>query len=407
MLRRSLAILAALLVVALESALAQTDAPRTLTLAEATQRAVASSPALAAARLQRPIDLAGIAVAGERPNPDISYEAAKETPRQSIGANLPVELGGKRHHRIEVARATVAVGEAELVRTVIDVRREVRRVYFEAVAASQRAQMADDLRGLGQRARDAANVRVTAGDVPRSDLTLSDLALANAESDVISAHGEADAALIELNTLMGQPPGARWTLSDPLSTGAPITSEQASELAARANVELQLVDRQIDEQMARVDLAKAMTVPDVSVGGAFTYDAEPEFRYGWRVTGGVTIPVFTSHKAGVTVEQATLARLRQEREAIAARIAGGISAALSRATAARDQLTRYQSVILPLALEAERQAQAAYTGGQMSLPLLVQALITARETRQRGLQAGLDYQHALSDLERAIGSSLP
>ena len=97
---------------------------------------------------------------------------------------------------------------------------------------------------------------------------------------------------------------------------------------------------------------------------------------------------------------------------VASELAGAVIEAMQALDAgiqgqARDQLTRYQTVILPLALEAERQAQAAYNGGQMSLPMLVQALMTARETRQRGLQAGLDYQHALTERERAIGSSLP
>ena len=92
--------------------------------------------------------------------------------------------------------------------------------------------------------------------------------------------------------------------------------------------------------------------------------------------------------------------------ALVARITGSISAALARATVARDQINRYETSILPLALEAERQAQAAYDGGQISLPVLVQALMTARDTRQRGLQAGLDYQHALTELDRAIGAPI-
>jgi outer membrane protein, heavy metal efflux system len=379
----------------------------TLTLTDALERAVTTSPTIATARLQHPIDIAGVAVAGERPNPDVSYEAAKETPRQAIGATLPIEIGGKRQRRIEVAKAAIAVGDAELSRVIVDVRREVRRLYFEAVAAEQKAQIADDLRALGQRARDAANARVIAGDSARSDLTLSDLSLANAESELTGARGEAEAARAELNTVIGQPPETRWTFADPLSSGALMTSQQATDLAARSNADLQVLDRQIEEQTAKVTLAKALTVPDVSVGGSFTYDAEPEFRYGWRVTGGVTVPVFTTHKAGVAVEQATLARLKQEREAVVSRIAGSVSAALSRATAARDQIRRYETVILPLALEAERQAQAAYNGGQISLPVLIQAITTARDTRQRGLQAGLDYQHALTELERAIGGSLP
>ena len=143
-----------------------TPAAPALTLSEAMERAVAANPAIAAARLQRPIDVAGIDVAGERPNPDVLYEAEKETPRQAIGGTLPIELGGKRSRRLDVAKATVAVSDAELARVIAGVRRDVRRAYFDAVAAQMRAQISDDLRALAQRARDAANARVVAGDVP-------------------------------------------------------------------------------------------------------------------------------------------------------------------------------------------------------------------------------------------------
>ena len=149
-----------------------------------------------------------------------------------------------------------------------------------------------------------------------------------------------------------------------------------------------------------------MTAPDVAVSSTFTYDAEPEFQYGWRLGVSATVPCVHEaprRRAGRRVRVGPApGRTRRGRDrGWRARS----SAALTRATAARDQMTRYQSSILPLALESERQAQAAYSGGQTGLPALVQALQTARETRQRGLQAGLDYQHALADLERAIGAS--
>lgn len=400
------ALLATALCVSGVTAFAQAEGPAALTLSDATERAMAANPTIAAARLQRPIDVAGVAVAGERPNPDLLYEASRETPRQAIGATLPIELGSKRLRRIDLAKTTVAVGDASLARLIAEVRREVRHAYFEAVAADLRVQIADELRALAQRARDAANARVVAGDVPRSDLTLSDLALATGENELVGARGEAMATHAELNTLLGQPADTPLALADPLSGGAIIAPQEAFELATQSNVDVQVLDRQIAEQLAKVGLATALTFPDVAAGGTFTYDAEPEFHFGWRVSGGVTVPIFTRHKAGVVVEESTLARMKQERAALVARITGNISAALARATAARDQINRYETSILPLALEAERQAQAAYDGGQISLPVLVQALMTARDTRQRGLQAGLDYQHALTELDRAIGAPI-
>src|SRR5262245_48468670 len=112
-----------------------------LTLAAAIERAVAANPTIAAARLQRPIDAAAVAVAGARPDPEFTYEWSKETPRQAIGGTLPIELGSKRQRRIDLANAAVAVSDAELARVIADVRNEVRRAYFEAVAADARVRI--------------------------------------------------------------------------------------------------------------------------------------------------------------------------------------------------------------------------------------------------------------------------
>ena len=377
-----------------------------LSLTAAIERALAANPEIAAARLQRPIDAAGVAVAAQRPNPEIVYEASRETPRQAIGGTLPIELGGKRARRIELANATFAVGEADLARVVAEIRNDVRRAYYEVVAADSLVQIADDVRSLAQRARDAAKARVDAGDVPQSDLTQADLVLANSEIDLAGARGEAAATRADLNALLGQNADTPLTLSDSMSAGRLPTAAEALAQATSVNGGLQVLDRRIAEQTVRVALTRTLKTPDLAAGSAFVYDADPEFRFGWRVSFGVTLPLFTTHKAEVTVEEMALAKLRAERTAILVRMNGAIGAALARATAAADRMTRYESTILPLAREAERQAQAAYNGGQTGLPALVQALQLARETRQRGLDAGLDYQRALADLERAIGAAI-
>src|SRR4051794_27021860 len=68
---------------------AQTPPAPGLTLTQAIERALAANPTIGAARLQRPVDVAGIGVARERPNPEFAYEASKETPRQAFGGTLP------------------------------------------------------------------------------------------------------------------------------------------------------------------------------------------------------------------------------------------------------------------------------------------------------------------------------
>src|SRR6187431_2704311 len=93
---------AAMFIALAASVRAQSQVPATggLSLSGAIERALGANPSIAAARLQRPIDRAGVGIAGERPNPELAYELSKETPRQAITATLPIELGGKRARRL-------------------------------------------------------------------------------------------------------------------------------------------------------------------------------------------------------------------------------------------------------------------------------------------------------------------
>jgi cobalt-zinc-cadmium efflux system outer membrane protein len=386
--------------------LAQQAASPPLTLGSALDRALVTNPVIAAARLRRPVDLAGVNVARERLNPDVTFEAAKDAPKEGVGASFPIELGGKRQKRIGLAQAGVSAGEAEIDRVIAEVQNDVRRAYFEAVAADRLVALAQDSRQLAVRARDAARARFNAGDVAQSDVAQTELTLASADDDVLSAKGEAAAARADLNTVIGQPATTPLTLADDLTAAGVLELDAALSLAARSNTEIVALDRRIAEQAARRDLAGALRTPDLTAGAGVTFNGQPDFAVGWKMNVGLTVPLFTTHRAGVELEAAELARLRAEREAFGARVIGAVTAALARVAAARERVAHFQSTTLPLVESVERFAQTAYAAGQQPLAALLQALQQTRETRRTGLGMALAYQLALADLERAIGTSI-
>lgn len=394
---------------------AQTPAPpaaaaqpqgQRLTLAAALARALEANPAIIAARFRRNVGEAGIGVAGQRLNPEVTYEAEKETPRQAIGASFPLELGGKRGRRLDLARAGLDAANADIDAAIADVRNDVRRAYWALAAAAARVTIAGDARGLAVQMRDAADARFTAGDAPRLEAVQTALIFFDADNELTAANGELAGARAELNALLGQPLTDPVVAADTMTLLPVPTAADATARASTTNAELAALDRHIAEQVARRDLARTLRIPDASAGGSVTYDAQPEFSVGWRVSFGVTLPIFTQHREDVVLEDAELGRLRAERNARASAIGGAVAAAVARATAARDQFTQFQAEILPRAVDLERMAQDGYTAGQTSLTVLLQALQSARDTRRRGLDAALAFQFALADLERAIGSPL-
>ena len=161
---------AALLLVCLgvPDSFAQQDSPANpLTLQAALAAADEHNQTLIAARLGRTADLAGIDVAKQRPNPEASFEAGRDTPHEAFSIGIPLEFGGKRARRVDLANATLARTTADLIVQALDIRRSVRVAYFELVAAATRLQVITALRGFAERTRNAARDRFESGAAPR------------------------------------------------------------------------------------------------------------------------------------------------------------------------------------------------------------------------------------------------
>ncbi|HWB29134.1 MAG TPA: TolC family protein [Vicinamibacterales bacterium] len=378
-----------------------------LTVEAAVQKALAANRALQSARLSLPVAAADVQIARERPNPDFLFETERETPKQAVGLSLPIELGHKRQARIALADASSKVAEADVARTEADIENDVRRAYYTAVAADRRVALSEEIRGLAQRLRDTAATRAQAGDVAELEVVQLTIGVLEADQDVSAARGDAAAARADLDVLLGEPSTASFTLTDDL-TAAPLPAlPGVLARVAEANSTLLGLERRITEQTARRDVAASLKVPDLNVSGSVTYLAMPEFRVGWRASAGMTVPLFSSHTAGVTREDAELARIRAERDATRIAIDSAVTVAFVRAAAVREQVLRFNQEILPALERADSMIQEGYTAGHTPLVTVLAALRQSRESRAKGLQAALDYQLALTDLERAAGTRLP
>lgn len=375
-----------------------------LTLQSALDRAIQANPRLVALRLRRSVNIASRDVAAERLNPEFRAEFAKETPKEGYTLAIPWETAGKRAKRIAVGEAVVSTGDAELAQTTADVRADVRHAFVARFAADSRRAVLDEMQELARRARDAAQARFDAGEAPRLEVLQAELALADAENQAGAARGAVEAARVSLNALLGFPLDAPTPIDMEVNVGPSVGVAAAVERARTANTELALLERRFAEQRTRIALARALRQPDITPEATLTRRAEPEFTNGWRAAVAITVPILTTHAAGVRVEEAALAQLASERDATLARVTSEVAAAAATADAQRTQYLRYRDEIVPQALEVERMAEDSYTLGQTGIAAYLQSLQATRDVRLRALASAADLQNALAELERTIGA---
>src|SRR5712692_6839472 len=101
-----------------------------LTYQAALDLALSRNLGLAAARRQRAIREAAVRTARQYPNPDLTFEATQDLPHQVVTVGVPLEIGGKRGRRIDLAKEELTLADVDVQAELRAVRKELRQAFY-------------------------------------------------------------------------------------------------------------------------------------------------------------------------------------------------------------------------------------------------------------------------------------
>jgi cobalt-zinc-cadmium efflux system outer membrane protein len=361
-----------------------------------------------AVRARRAVAEAGVRIAGERPNPEFNAAYTRSEPRLNLTVTQPIEIGGQRARRIEVARNELRLTDLDVDAALRDLRHDLRVAYFNLALSRNTRDLARQVVAQANRLVEIAEARFEAGDIAQFEVLQARLAAARASVDLSRTENNERVALAAINQLLNRAPQSPLDLS--VSLFVPRQNVNAAQLISQSlsqNVELRAAEQQIVAEQSRLRLARAERIPTPSIGpGIEAFDESLPHRYGLTMQVTVPLPVFNRGNAEVARSSALVEQLTLERDDARQRISAGIGQAALRLDAARQQVDFYETRLLPDAERVRAMAEEAYRAGQTGLLPVIDAQRNALEVRQGYLQALFDYQSALADLEQTAGVPL-
>ena len=378
-----------------------------LTYRQALDLATSRNLGLAAARRQRAIREAAIRTARQIPNPDVSFEVTRDTPHEALAVDLPVELGGKRARRVDLAKEELTLADVDVQTELRVVRKELRQAFYSLVSADERMRLAESVLEIARRVRDAAQARFETGAAPRLEVLQADLGVTRADTELELARSTRRASQATLNAVLDFPPQQALAVAGSLGdgTGAP-SYDAALATALTSNVTLMSLDRQIAVEQRRTDLLRAERTPTpiFSVGGVF--NSPNEFNAGLRGAVTVAVPIFTRNQGEIASSLATTSQLRAQRDATRRDVENNVFASVARIEAQRRQVDAYEQRLLPTARDLETLAEESYRAGRTSVLNVLDAQRSLRDVAREALQAMLELQLSLADLEEILGTAI-
>jgi cobalt-zinc-cadmium efflux system outer membrane protein len=391
------------------------------------RRALLSNGDLAAERLEIDRARARLRQAGLRPNPILEFEQTtgrltgsageRET---TVGVAVPVELGGKRRRRIELAQAELEAAEAEVADRERRLSSEVYGAYAEALSALRELAITEDLNDIDLQTTRFVQARVNEGETAPLELNLLRVEVDRLRSRRALVEGRLQVALLKLKSLAGiqasEPLRLREEIRTPQLPALPGSLEAAIDIALRTRPDLQLARLTEEAAQAGLRLARAQSAPELAASIKYTMnrstiDSTPVGPIGDRdrlLTFGVSvgIPVFNTNQGAKQDATLAIVQAQKRREFLEQLVRSEVNAAYARYDASNKALSTFEQGVIGRSTENIQAIRAAYQLGEFRITDLLAEQRRLLDAQREFTDTLAERYRALADLQTAIGTRL-
>ena len=377
-----------------------------ITLGDAWGQALQTNPSLMAGDRNVGIAEGERRQAGVIPNPELSWEVEdtrSATRTTTVQISQPIELGGKRGARIEMAERGIdsaAVGQEQLRN---ELRAEVVGAFQGALLAKMRQELAEQSQRLSERGVAVVDARVKASKASALEASRARLQYEEVRLEAARARDQYINAMNQLLALIG---GASASGEPSLSgdvTDMPAIPSEVALLSRLDKVpQMRLARVEIDRQEAGIAVEKSRRIPDLTVSLGSQYSSEDRERVN-LVGLSMPLPLFDRNQGNVLAASRRADQARDLRNAAELRLRSEVQQAYQQWRTAQGAISGFEGGLLASADTALESTTRGFQMGKFGFIDVLDAQRTLIDVRSRYLQALGEALDAWVRLERIYG----
>lgn len=392
-----------------------------LSLEQTVAQVLSNSPALASARLKWHSMEERPEIVHALPDPMLTYgywfqnvETRVGAMNQRVGVAQKIPFFGKRSLAASKAtqEALLAMWEYQTLARELVMRAKV--AYYDLYRVDRSREILTAQLELLDPIVKIAQSRYESGKANQQDVLKAQVATTEIQNRLLDLTQQRKAALARLNALRNASQESELTVSSSLES-PPLPPRQAAfEIAEQYRQELQAAGVAIQRDEIALKLAKKDRWPDFTFGVDYTQInpnilQNPPDNGQDAVQGFVSINIplwFGKLKAERREAEQRLEASRAAQENAQNTVSSEVQDAWFRAQVSRDQVTLYQTSLLPRAEQTFEASRAGYESAKVSFIDLLDSERALLNFRLGLVMSETDFAKALAMLERAVGVDL-
>ena len=164
-------------------------------------------------------------------------------------------------------------------------------------------------------------------------------------------------------------------------------------------------DHELAQRRAAVDLAKANSVPDLTVGAGYKHLGESNDQ-AFVVSLGIPLPLFDRNQGGISKARFGVIKAQVDRNAATVQARTALAQAYQQLAAAHEEVTALRDVVLPGAKVSFDTSSRLFAQGKTSYLAVLDAQKTLTKARGQYLDSLAAYHRGVAEIEGMIGQSI-
>ncbi len=386
-----------------------------LTLAQALTLALIRNPKLAAFSWEIRARKEMTQQAKLRPNPEIGIVVENilgedesrgvQAADTTLQLSQLIELGGKRASRQLIANLERDLAGWDYETTRLDIIAKTSKAFFALLTTQERLQLGRENLKLAQEVFNTVKLRVEAGKASPLEESRAQVMVNKSRIALDKNKRELAASRYQLSST--------WGASQPHFTKIADNRDKINEPQSLTSINKWLaqnpeISRQrteIDLQKARLSLAKATGIPDMTVGGGIKRHEDND-NYTFLFGVSMALPVFDRNQGGIRAAQADVAVRESQHRNVEIELKTALSQSHEALQAAYSEVNSLQKQILPIAKETFESINYGYRQGQFEFLDVLDAQRTLIELKEQLINSLQEYHNQRINIEHLISQEL-
>jgi outer membrane protein TolC len=320
----------------------------------------------------------------------------------------PLPGWGKRDAQKQVAVAKTLVAKEQQREVSAELRARVKIIFAQYYQVHQALQLNEELGKFTDTVAELAKSRYENNLATQQDLVKAQLEQSSLQSEHISLQAAYSQDQARINSLLNRPayaPLLSPAVLRPLPSPVVLNSESLEQRLSQSSPQLAGLVAQTTVASSSVDLARKNLTPDFILGIAPVQRGN-SFNT-WNAMLEFSIPLQrASHGAHQSEAEEMLQADRDRLQGAEARLLGELRGHYAALQAAHEMETLTHQRVMPLAELAFNGAIEGYKNGRVDFATLLEAKRQIQKARLDELNASVEQQIHLAEVERLIGEDL-